>query len=118
MKLSKLYREAETIKESESLSRAREIMREKHADFVVVLSEDSQPLGITTAYELLERERRNENLEKTDVKNAMLTNILILEEDEEKEEAIKTLLAHKYWFAVVIDKNKKFKGIITACDLI
>lgn len=118
MKISELCRKAETIKESDSLRMAGKIMREKHADFIIVLSDDSKPVGIVTAYEILEKESKGENFEKIKAKEAMFSNILLLEENEEKEEVIKAMLAHKHWLAVVVDKDKKFKGIITSGELL
>lgn len=118
MKIKELCRKTETIKENDSLRAAGKIMKEKRVDFIVVLSKDLEPLGIVTAYEILEKEKSNEDLEKIKPREAMFTNILIINEDDEKEEAIKTLLAHKHWFAIVVDKNKKFKGVVSASDLI
>ena len=111
-----ILRELPSISADSSLLEAVRLFDTHASDQIIVLL-DNEPAGILSAYETLEKKLEGASLMDIVVKDVMNRNILVIDAGVSVEEAAKTMLAHKYWMAVVTEDGE-YKGVVTAGGLL
>ncbi|ADZ92808.1 CBS domain-containing protein [Marinomonas mediterranea] len=116
-----------TIKETDSLATAKELMAEKNIRNLPVVDNDGQCLGMLTQREYLKHafylvsqfgtQLLSKKEAQTPVKNAMNTDILTLTPDTDLDIAAQFFISNKYGSLPVVD-NDKLVGILTPVDFV
>ncbi|RMF91233.1 MAG: CBS domain-containing protein [Methanobacteriota archaeon] len=112
MKLKDLYKPHPAIRSGSSLEEALAVFHREKADFLVVV-DGTTPAGILSSYDVLERTMEGAEPARIGVEAVMRPPLLLFDAAAEAEDAAKTMLAHKHWMAVVIEKGE-YKGVVTA----
>ncbi|MFQ5800279.1 MAG: CBS domain-containing protein [Candidatus Hydrothermarchaeales archaeon] len=116
MRLGDICKELPTLNKESSLGEAVSKLVESGSDVLVVV-DDSKPVGMVSSFDVLERILDGAEPERIVVKEIMNITLLVLDAALSAEEAARVMLAHKHWMAVVID-NEGYGGIVTARGLL
>jgi CBS domain-containing protein len=116
MRLAAVVKVLPTLDLNSTIEDAAKIFKSRGADAVVVL-EDKTPVGMLSAFEVLEKIVEGARSEDIPIKDLMNHNILVIDGGTNPKDAAKTMLDHKHWMAVVTEKGE-YKGVVTAGDLV
>ena len=115
MRLAGVVKVLPTLDLNSTIEDVAKIFTSRGGDAVVVL-ENQMPVGMLSAFEVLEKIVEGANLDLA-VKDLMNHNILIIDGDTNQKDAAEILLDHKHWMAVVTE-NGGYKGVVTAGFLV
>ena len=111
-----------TISGEETVIRAAQVMREKHVgDVVVVEEKDGKhfPKGLLTDRDIvIELIAESVNLEKVSVSDAMSSDLLVLAEGMEIDNAVSVMADRGVRRAPVVDEEGALTGILTLDDIL
>jgi len=116
MRLAGIVKVLPTLDLNSTIEDAKKLFTANDTDAVVVL-ENQMPVGVLSAFEVLEKIVEGAKLKDHPVKQAMNHNILIIPVETDPRDAAKTMLDHKHWMAVVTEKGE-YKGVVTAGELV
>ncbi len=115
MRLAGVVKLLPTLDLNSTIEDAAKIFTTRGIDAVVVL-ENQTPVGMLSAFEVLEKIVEGANLSLS-VKDLMNHNILVIDGDTNPKDAAETMLDHKHWMAVITEKGE-YRGVVTAGRLV
>ena len=111
-----------TIRGSEAITRAAQIMRERHVGDVVVVEEQDGvqiPKGVLTDRDIVvELVAGSVDLETVTVGDAMSSDVLVVAEDMEIDNAVSVMADRGVRRAPVVDSDGVLTGILTLDDIL
>lgn len=116
-----------TLKENDSLAKAKELMHEKNIRNIPIVNDDGECLGMLTQREYLRHafhlvsqfgtQQISKKEQQTPISNAMNKDILTISPDMELSAAVEFFIENKYGCLPVTQKNKLI-GILTPIDFV
>ena len=99
-----------------TVKKAASLFKKTGSDRIVIVKE-SRPVGVLSAFEVLEKIVEDARLEDIPVKQLMNHNILVIDADTNQKDAADTMLTHKHWMAIVTE-NGEYRGVVTVAGLL
>lgn len=106
------------VPEDASLHDAMETMLHKQIGCIVVLQNETTPIGIMTSRDLVQAYFQGKNANATSVKECMKTSMFAVHENESRDQAARTMEQNKIHHAIVINDDKAFVGLISSLDIV
>lgn len=113
-----MQRTVAAVKPDDSLEHAARMLRDRACGCVVVVDQDSRPLGIVTDRDIcLAALRSGEPLESIPASAAMSSQVWSCRVHDEVESAERTMARHRVRRLPVVDKESKLVGMLSLDDL-
>lgn len=103
-----------TIREDKGLAEAINQLRQNRVDSLIVVNKSNQYKGVASSWDIY----RNYNDEKLKIKDIVRTDYACIKENDSVEKALIMIKESNKGYVLVLDDNKKVKGVITNGSLV
>jgi CBS domain-containing protein len=106
-----------TVAPDDSAAEAADAMREAGANSVVIINQESHPVGILTSTDYVAMTSDAVNPHQTPVDAFATADLVTARPDETVGTAAKTMTTHNISHLLVVDDDEQAVGIVTTTDL-
>lgn len=106
-----------TVAPDDSAAEAADAMRDAGANSVVIINQESHPVGILTSTDYVAMTSDAVNPHQTPVDAFATADLVTARPDETVGTAAKTMTTHNISHLLVVDDDKQAVGIVTTTDL-
>ena len=117
--LSEIITKPIMVEPSKTILKIREILLEKGIKRVIIIDE-KKPIGVITEKDIAKRiyKSGNKSIKEIKAKNFIPKKLFTLSKENTVQECAKMMKKHRINSVIIIDKEKKLKGVITKTDLV
>ncbi len=112
-----MTRNVVTLSPTDKLSKAKNLIFEKHYHHIPVVNEDGTIEGIVTSYDLMKLNLKFEEYDSMLIEQVMTRKIVTLQPEEKIGAAARIFLRHLFHGLPIVDENRHLQGIVTTHDV-
>jgi CBS domain-containing protein len=102
--------------ETDTIKTALDLLLNNHISALVVMNNENHPSGIVTKTDLISAYQKGMILDE-EVRTIMSTDLKTVCDSQSRDQAARSFAEHHIHHALVMDKDNKFVGFITAWDI-
>ncbi|MHA1409222.1 MAG: NADPH-dependent F420 reductase [Candidatus Odinarchaeia archaeon] len=113
-----MIKEFNVVKKKDVIAEVYKLIKKSKIDTTVVVDKENRPIGIITIWNLIRAKTLGLPFDKTPVEEIMSFPVVTIFEEEGIRDASRLLIRNRIKNVVVIDKNGRLVGLITAKKLL